>query len=355
MSSIYVISNESYSGKSSICIGLSLILKEMGKEVGYFKPIGTLPTKIGELVNDEDAYFAHKLLKSVDPLEDISPVMLTSLSYKEGLPDTPGNSLSRIINSFNLIKKGKDIVIIEGSKSIFDWLFFNLSVLDLYDKFDSRILLVVNYSSDLIDIVLALKRMVNDSLIGVIINKVPRSQLEWVESIVVGHLSERNVKVYGIIIRDPSLSSISIEELAENLGGQILCANDKRSEFIETFMVGAMGQEQALRYFRRKANKAVITGGDRADVQLAALETQTKCLVLTGNLRPSLIVISRAEELGVPVMLVEADTLSTVQKAEELIGRIRVHDVEKVRKLVDVLREYVDLKDIFADVGLKVE
>jgi len=45
-------------------------------------------------------------------------------------------------------------------------------------------------------------------------------------------------------------------------------------------MVGAMGQEQALNFLEVKANKAVITGGDRADVQLAALETSTKCLIL---------------------------------------------------------------------------
>jgi len=355
MSSIYVVSNESYSGKSSICIGLSLILKELGKKVGYFKPVGTLPTIIGELVTDEDAYFAHKLLESTDPLEEISPIILTSLSYKEGLPDGPDKSLIRIINSFNIIKKSKDIVIIEGSKNIFDGLFFNLSVVDLYNKFNSKILLIVNYASDLIDTVFALKRIVNDSLIGIIINKVPRSQLEWVESIIAKHLSEHNVKVYGIIIRDPSLSSICIEELAQNLGGQIICSEYKKSEFIETFMVGAMGQEQALRYFRRKANKAVITGGDRADVQLAALETQTKCLVLTGNLRPSLIVISRAEELGVPIILVESDTLSTVQKAEELIGRIRVHDIKKVSKLMNILKEHVNIKEIFTDVGLRIE
>src|SRR4030042_7070487 len=125
----------------------------MGKEVGYFKPIGTLPTKIGDLITDEDAYFAHKMLKSMDPLDDISPVMLTSLSYKEGLLDGPEKSQSRIIDSFNLIKKDKDIVIIEGSKSIFDGLFFNLSVLDLYNRFNSKILFIVNYSSDLIDVV----------------------------------------------------------------------------------------------------------------------------------------------------------------------------------------------------------
>ena len=107
-------------------------------------------------------------------------------------------------------------------------------------------------------------------------------------------------------------------------------------------MVGAMGQEQALKFFRRKANKAVITGGDRADVQLAALETPTKCLILTGNFQPSSVVLGRAEELGVPMILVNYDTLTVVEKVGDIIGHVRFHEVKKIDKIVDVVREYID-------------
>ena len=139
------------------------------------------------------------------------------------------------------------------------------------------------------------------------------------------------------------LSSVSVKEISELLGGQIICAEDKVNELVETFMVGAMGQEQALKFFRRKANKAVITGGDRADVQLAALETSTKCLILTGNFQPSTIVLGRAEELGVPMILVNFDTLTAVEKVGEIIGRVRFHEIKKIDKMVEVVRKYVDI------------
>lgn len=48
---------------------------------------------------------------------------------------------------------------------------------------------------------------------------------------------------------------------------------------VEHLMIGAMDVDSALTYFRRKPNKAVITGGDRPDIQLAALETSTKCTI----------------------------------------------------------------------------
>jgi len=60
-------------------------------------------------------------------------------------------------------------------------------------------------------------------------------------------------------------------------------------------MVGAMNVDSALAHFRRQPNKAVITGGDRPDIQLAALETSTRCLILTGNLPPNPLIIGRAK------------------------------------------------------------
>ena len=115
-------------------------------------------------------------------------------------------------------------------------------------------------------------------------------------------------------------------EIVDALGGTVLSAEDHLDDRVETFMVGAMGQDKALRFFRRKARKAVITGGDRADVQLAALETNTSALVLTGNFPPSSIVLARAEELGVPMVLVDMDTLTAVEHMEQLLGRVRLHE-----------------------------
>ncbi|GIV93113.1 MAG: hypothetical protein KatS3mg056_1822 [Chloroflexus sp.] len=86
-------------------------------------------------------------------------------------------------------------------------------------------------------------------------------------------------------------------------------------------MIGAMGAEASLSFFRRRANKAVITGGDRSDLQLIALQTSTNALVLTGNIRPTMQVMDRAAELEVPIILVADDTLSTVDRAERLFGQ----------------------------------
>ena len=67
--------------------------------------------------------------------------------------------------------------------------------------------------------------------------------------------------------------------------------------------------------------KALITGGDRSDIHLVALETATRCLILTGNLRPMPEVVRRAEELGVPVLLVRQNTLEVVEAEPVVKGQ----------------------------------
>ncbi len=113
---------------------------------------------------------------------------------------------------------------------------------------------------------------------------------------------------------------LSVGGLAKHLEGEILNCPERSEELIESLMVGALSVDSGLDYFGRRTNKAVITRGDRPDIQLAALETSTKCLVLTGNVVPMAIVLNRAKEKGVPIIVVKQDTISTLKRLEEALG-----------------------------------
>jgi hypothetical protein len=104
-----------------------------------------------------------------------------------------------------------------------------------------------------------------------------------------------------------------------------------------------MSGEAAFRFFQRKPNKAVITGGDRSDVIMAALRTSTKCLVLTGNLRPAVRVLSAAAEQGVPLILVKDDTLTVTERVERAIGHVRLSSPLQVARLKETRADYIPL------------
>ncbi len=142
-------------------------------------------------------------------------------------------------------------------------------------------------------------------------------------------------------------------ELAVALNAEILCCADRMDDLVEHLLVGAMSAEAALSYFRKKPNKAVVTGGDRGDIQLAALETSTRVLILTGNLYPSPAVLNRAEELNVPVLLANLDTLTTTEVVEHFFGRSRFQQPQKIELFESMLEEHMNFDALYESLDLK--
>jgi BioD-like phosphotransacetylase family protein len=114
-----------------------------------------------------------------------------------------------------------------------------------------------------------------------------------------------------------------------------------------------MNIEQALKHFRQIVNKAVIVGGDRPDIQLAALETSTRVLILTDHTRPNPMIETRAIERGVAIILSPYDTLTTVEKVEQFFGKTRFHQAEKVNRFELLLNNTLDFAELYRRIGLR--
>nr|MCU0570429.1 DRTGG domain-containing protein [Oculatellaceae cyanobacterium Prado106] len=109
----------------------------------------------------------------------------------------------------------------------------------------------------------------------------------------------------------------------------------------------------ALEYFRKGRNMAIVTGGDRTDIQLAALETSTQCLILTGHLPPSATILSRAEDLEIPILSVDLDTLSTVEIIDNAFGQVRLHEPIKVQTICQMMTDHFDVDRLLAKLGME--
>ncbi|MEA1944889.1 MAG: phosphotransacetylase family protein, partial [Euryarchaeota archaeon] len=332
MKSILIGSCEGYSGKSAICMGIGRILRKKGLKIGYMKPFGNQFREIGGRLVDEDARNISIALGLKDPPETITPVMLTDNFYRDAL--TKGVDVKDdILKAYRKLSEDRDAMIIEGNEDLSGGIMYGMSDIDLANLLQTRILLVSRYHGmQEIDNILNDQRMIRDPklLVGVILNDVV--DRKKAADLAVPFLEERGITVFGIIPRDPVLKSVSIGEIADALGGKMLIRDDMRGVLVEHFFVGAMEAITALRYFRRARNFALITGGDRADIQLAALEAGTKCIILTGNLYPSSAMLGAAGERGVPVMVVPDDTMSTVENMEIIMGRARILGEKKMSR-----------------------
>lgn len=86
---------------------------------------------------------------------------------------------------------------------------------------------------------------------------------------------------------------------------------------------------------------------------LAALESSTTCLILTGNLRPSPLILKQADEFGVAVLLVRTNTLETVEAIEQVFGKTRLGQAAKLQQFEALLAEHVDLDRLYQTLNLK--
>ena len=245
------------------------------------------------------------------------------------------------------------MVVLEGGRSLREGYVAGLPPKRVVELTDSKVLLVLRYDESLmVDRALTAQDYFGDRLIGAVVNEVPRAYMDHVHDVIAPYFARHNIKNLGVLPKDQLLAAPTVAELAEGLKAEILCCNEGNEELVEHMLVGAMSVEGALAYFRRKPNKAVITGGDRADIQLAALETSTRCLILTGNLYPSPVVLNRCEELQVPVLLVDMDTLSTIEVIEGYFGRSRFQQPQKVARFTHLLEEHFDFGGLYAALGI---
>ncbi len=350
---LYVTSTETFAGKSAVCVGLGEHLRADGFKVGYMKPVSTAARKLGDRMVDEDAAFIKTLWDLPGPPEVLAPVMLTFGTVEAILAGDAQHLAYRVEQAFKYVSEGKDVMLLDGGGHFSEGGVVGFSPREAAQRFDARVLVVCRYSDDRVaDDLLLARHIFSERLIGAIINIVPRQRQSFVQDTLVPYLQDHQVRVLGVLPRDRVLQSVTVGELAEGLGGEILNSPERADELVEHLMVGAMGVDNALKQFRLKANKAVITGGDRPDIQLAALETSTTCLILTGNFRPNPIIIGRAEELGVPMILVKQDTLTTVELAGKFFGRARFHQEKKLYRFKRLFEEAFDFAALYEAVGL---
>jgi len=355
MKSIYITSIERYSGKTAFCLALGKRMQNEGKKVGYLKPVSLQPWMIDGHIADEDAEFVKNVLGLEDNAWELSPVVITEdLLEKHLREDDKENYFERVKNAYQRAARGEDILLLEGGGSLREGYVVGLPTPFVAKNLGSSILVVVKFRDKVrvLDDTLAAKKRLGDEMVGVVLNRVPKDSLDFVYDLVNPFLERDGIPVFGVLPEVQSIAALTVDDLVSALDAEILTRNYDPEALVENLTVGAMTAEAALSRFRRYPHKAVITGGDRSDIQLAALETSTTCLVLTGNLQPSPLIIKQAENYGVSVLLVRTNTMETVEKIESIYGKTRLGHEETLKRFQDLVEQYMDFERFYQKVGL---
>jgi uncharacterized protein len=361
---LLVASTEACSGKSATILGIADRLQAKGIKIAYIQPV----------VTDDESENLSRWRKQSNPRSNPPTtvgdcqLMGAALSLASTQIGTPllvldeAKTIDRLTGADREdytkllqanVKLPGDLVILEGGANLQEGSLFGLAAAQVAEDLNADVLLVNRYHPiSSIDTLLAAQQQLGKRLLGVIINDVPRDRVESVQTTMVPYLERAGIPIFGIVHRHGLLRSVTVKQLIGQLDAEVLCRPDRLDLMVESLSIGAMNVNSALEYFRRGHNMAVVTGGDRADIQLAALETSTQCLILTGHLAPQPFIVSRAEDLEIPILSVDLDTLTTVEIIDAAFGKVRLQEPIKIDCARELFGECCEIDRLISVLGL---
>jgi BioD-like phosphotransacetylase family protein len=351
---LLVTSTGDATGKTAIALALALAARDDGRSVGYMKPKGTrLESNVGKTL-DADPLLARELLDLDDPMHELEPVVYSPTFVREAVRGREDADALRatVREAFEALAADRDLLVVEGG-GLAAGATVGLTDPEVATLLDARALLVAPYADpgDVDEVLVAADRF-GDRLAGVLFNAVADAAFDDLASDVVPFLDGRGVRTFGTLPRVRELAGVPVADLADELGAETLTGDAPTDAIVERFVVGAMSASEALPTLRRTRNAVLVAGGDRPEIATAALDAPgVECILLTGGFRPPAAVVGRAEDAGVPVLLVQSDTTTAVERLESVIRSGRARDASTVERMGELLREYADVTAILTPPG----
>lgn len=355
---IYIGATRQNEGKTIVCLGLlNAFLKRFDK-VGYIKPVGQQFSIVdGEKV-DKDAILMKSVYKLPDRLKDMSPIAVPKgFTERYILEGNKEELQKKVMESYNRIAKDKDTVVIEGTGHAGVGSVFDMSNAEVAQLLGAEVILVSGGGIGRPIDEIMLNKPTFDALgikiRGVIINKVYPEKYDKISSFVRKGLEQKNIDVFGVLPYNEVLSSPTLAELLDDIGGTLLSGGEELDNTINRIVVGAMAPHEALDYFG--PGTLLITPGNREDIILAAMSgclpgiTKAFCvsgIIVTCGVIPHKNVMHLIEEVPIPIIAIEDDTFTAASKINSLIVKIRPGEVKKIKAIERLVEKHVDVDRI---------
>ncbi len=325
MAILLVASHRPGAGKTAIAAGLATLIGQSGASVSVCKPLSPAGR-----TDPDAAYFARHFRGDV----------AVTASDDDAALDAAANAVRSLTGI-------SEHVVVEvanpaGGAGVASGLTAGLA-----ERLSARVVAVFEYDAELSAVaVTSSVATLGEALAGVIINQVPRYRGQQARGIL-SEVAGAGVPVIAALPEDRPMLSLTMTQLAQELGGRWELEPSDGEDWVDRFLIGGNIMDSGEGYFGRFAHQAVITRAERPDIQLASLMQDTRCLVLTGGARPTEYIRVEAAKRDVPVLLVDGGTVATADAVGELLGAAAAHKVHKAERMAELLAGRVDLAGLF--------
>jgi hypothetical protein len=354
MALLFMGSTGDRAGHSLVTWAVARRLVEKGLNVGFVKPFGTQPVHVEGVWTDHDAHLFKVVLNLEEPPERLCPFLISDESWR-----SKGNEeiMAEFKSLAHELSEGRDILIVMGSKHIFfDDAACPIPDISFVPELAADFVLVHRYRAipKSIYSVLSVSSLLKAHIKGVILNRVPPTDMGKVRRELVSNLSQKGLPITAALPEDTTLSFRSLQEVRELLQGQPVGAETVAGQPVAGLTVGSADLTGELHLFKRAYNKIVLLKptGPAVETEEPTAPRPVAGIVLTGGRSPAPQLLDAARKAGLPLMVVKDDTFEALERLEQSTSWLSPHDDAKVVHLMDLMDREGALDRLMASLGI---
>lgn len=356
---IFIAATEQNAGKTTTALGIYSVLRHRYPGIGYIKPVGQRFTEIEGKRIDEDSILIRETFNTQVPIEDMSPIAVEP-DFTRRYIDSSNQDLliRRIQNSFDRATWEKDFAIIEGTGHAGVGSVFDLSNASVAKHLSSKVLLVTSGGIGRPIDEAALNKALFDQegveIIGVIMNKVIPSKLEYIADFARRGFKRLGLDLLGVIPQERILAEPTLADVALRIRGEFIASPELSRRRIAAVTIGAMSANHVME--RLEDRTLLVVPGDREEVLLAALDdarnarAQIAGVVLSESLRPSPALEAKLKASPLPTLASPMDSYTIASRIHSMTVKTLPGDSEKIDRIQSLVEASVDLDQILARV-----
>ncbi|MCC6446062.1 MAG: AAA family ATPase [Armatimonadetes bacterium] len=358
MKQFFVAATRQNDGKTVTALGLIKAFQKRVKKVGYIKPVGQRYEEVDGHKIDEDAILVKEACGLDIDLASMSPIAVPRGFTEDYILRGDRQALlDQVTTAYRCASEGAEMMVVEGTGHAGVGSVFDLNNADVAKLLGCPVVLVsAGGIGKPIDEILLNKAMFDQAgveLLGVIINRVQEEKFDKINDLVRKGLERKGIRTLGVMPFRPILSHPTVEQLVEDIQGEVLSGRRGLTNPVERVVIGAMSPHDALNYFGKGV--LLITPGSREDLILAALSSclvgigRQSCvsgIILTAGVAPHPNIMALIRRTFVPVIMSDDDTFTTVSKVDHFITKVRPGDTDKIRMSEEMIETYVDVDSI---------
>jgi uncharacterized protein len=244
-----------------------------------------------------------------------------------------------------------DSLLIEGARDFSYGASLGIDTLSVAKYTGAKLYVVLSGDSDdLVDDIAFLKNVLTTDDVnfgGFIANQV--RDVDEFNEIFRPIIEEMNMPLVSVIPSMADLTHLTMSYIAEKLHAKVISGEGSLEKVVKNVLVGAMSTDETMRNpIFNTEDKFLITSGDRSDMILAALERDTRGIVLTNNILPPANIIAKAREKEVPLLLVTMDTFKVAKQIDRMEALLTSGNEMRIGQLKEIVEKYIDIDEIFS-------